>query len=80
VPQAKSPARGAVSAPQAGTHQTRDTHTCPSCSAAFVVTYEVHPGEPHQLVAVACPHCWKLDHVEVAEGAAIERAYRADKA
>jgi hypothetical protein len=44
------------------------------------VTYEVLPNEPRQLVAVACPHCWKLDRVEVAEGAAIERAYRADKA
>jgi hypothetical protein len=45
-----------------------------------VVSYELQPNEPSQLVAVACPHCWKLDRVEVGESAAIERAYRADKA
>jgi hypothetical protein len=58
----------------------RDRHQCPSCNGSFVVTYEVQPNEPNQLVAVACPHCWKLDRVEVGESAAIERAYRADKA
>ena len=72
------PAKGGKGS-ASGRH-ARDTHTCPSCQGTFVVTYEVLPNEPRQLVAVACPHCWKLDRVEVAEGAAIERAYRADKA
>jgi hypothetical protein len=67
------------SAPTAAQH-VRDTHQCPSCDGRFVVAYEMLANEPRQLVAVACPHCWKLDRVEVAEGAAIERAYRADKA
>lgn len=58
----------------------RDTHTCPACTGRFVVTYEALPNEPKQLVAVACPHCWEVDRVEVAEGAAIARTYRADKA
>jgi hypothetical protein len=57
----------------------QDAHSCPSCNQRFVVHYEVHPGEPSQLVAVACPHCWKVDRVEVSESAALERAYRADK-
>jgi hypothetical protein len=57
----------------------QDAHSCPSCSQRFVVHYEVHPGEPRQMVAVACPHCWKVDRVEVSESAALERAYRADK-
>lgn len=58
----------------------RDEHTCPSCSGRFVVTYELEPNDGKQLVAVACPHCWKLDRVEVAESAALSRAFRADKA
>lgn len=59
--------------------QARDTHQCPSCGGGFAVVYEVLPDEPRQFVAVACPHCWKLDRVEVGESAALEHGYHADK-
>jgi hypothetical protein len=70
-------ARGARSA--SGRH-ARDEHACPHCNGRFVVTYELEPNDGRQLVAVACPHCWKIDRVEVGESAAIARSYRADKA
>ena len=82
APMPKPPAAPARSGrgPSASGRHARDQHQCPSCNGSFVVTYELQPNEPSQLVAVACPHCWKLDRVEVGESAAIERAYRADKA
>ncbi len=57
----------------------RDTHQCPSCGGGFSVVYEFLPDEPRQFVAVACPHCWTLDRVEVGQTAALEQGYRADK-
>lgn len=75
VPAAPARPRGSAS----GRH-ARDEHACPNCSGRFVVSYELEPNDGRQLVAVACPHCWKVDRVEVAESAAISRAYRADKA
>jgi hypothetical protein len=59
--------------------ERRDTHRCPNCTQSYVVTYESGSNEPRQLVSVACPHCWKLDRVEVSENAAIAREYRAHK-
>ena len=75
APAAPARPRGSAS----GRH-ARDEHACPNCSGRFVVSYELEPNDGRQLVAVACPHCWKIDRVEVAESAAISRAYRADKA
>jgi hypothetical protein len=65
-------------APSAG-GERRDTHRCPHCSGAFAVTYEQVANEPRQLVSVACPHCWKVDRVEVSESAALAREYKAHK-
>jgi hypothetical protein len=59
--------------------ERRDTHRCPSCSQPFAVTYDMVPNEPRQLVSVACPHCWKVDRVEVSESAALAREYKAHK-
>ena len=79
APPAPAPASARHRASASGRH-ARDEHNCPNCNARFVVTYELEPNDGRQLVAVACPHCWKIDRVEVGESAAIARAYRADKA
>ncbi len=64
-------------APVAG--ERRDTHRCTTCERAFVVTYVALPNEPRETVAVACPHCWRVDRVEVGQNAALAKEYRADK-
>jgi len=58
----------------------RDQHVCEHCRAAYVVLYETRPDDVRQLVSVACPHCWKTNHVEVGSWAASGREYRAEKA
>jgi hypothetical protein len=57
-----------------------ERHVCQDCQQAFVVTYESQPGEAKVLAAVACPHCWKINRVEVGAWAAGGREYRAEKA
>jgi hypothetical protein len=57
-----------------------DRHVCGDCQQAFVVVYESQPGEARVLASVACPHCWKINHVEVGAWAATGRDYRAEKA
>jgi len=59
--------------------ERRDSYRCPHCSQPFSVTYESGANEPRQLVSVSCPHCWKVDRVEVSESAALSREYRAHK-
>ena len=53
---------------------------CDKCQKAFVVKYEAVPGESEASVAVACPHCWQVNRVLVAESAAEAMDYRAEKA
>jgi hypothetical protein len=53
---------------------------CEKCGEAFVVVYDAAPDEAEETVAVACPHCWKINHVLVGETAAETRDYRAEKA
>jgi hypothetical protein len=65
--------------PPPGPGERRDSHRCPHCAQPFTVTYESGGNEPRQLVSVACPHCWKVDRVEVSESAALSREYRAQK-
>lgn len=60
--------------------EQRDRYECQHCNGAFVVTYEAGGPGPQETVAVACPHCWKNNHVMVADEAALSRDYRADKA
>jgi hypothetical protein len=57
-----------------------DCWTCMDCGGAFRVLYEHHPGEAMVMAAVACPHCWKLNHIEIGSWAAEGRDYRAEKA
>ena len=57
-----------------------DRSTCQDCGGEFRVLYEHHPGESMVLVAVACPHCWKVNHIEIGSWAAEGREFRAEKA
>jgi hypothetical protein len=45
-----------------------------------VVVYERMPEEPKELAPIACPHCWRIDHIEIGEWAAAGRDYRSEKA
>jgi|SRR5687767_2995706 hypothetical protein len=58
----------------------RDRHTCGKCNKAFTVSYESQPDEPQERAAVACPHCWAMNHVLISESAAENHDYRAEKA
>jgi hypothetical protein len=57
-----------------------DHYACLDCGGGFVVLYEHHPTDSLVMAAVACPHCWKLNHVEIGSWAAEGRDYRAEKA
>jgi hypothetical protein len=57
-----------------------DRHTCGKCNKAFTVSYESQADEPQERAAVACPHCWALNHVLISESAAENHDYRAEKA
>jgi hypothetical protein len=67
-------------APAGSPTETRDRHVCEHCGQALLVVYELQPGEPKRLAPLACPHCWKVGHVEVGAWAAAGREYRAEKA
>jgi DNA-directed RNA polymerase subunit RPC12/RpoP len=58
----------------------RNTYQCEKCQKRFVVRYEGAPGEGEVSVPVACPHCWQVNHLLVAESAAEAMDYRAEKA
>lgn len=77
APRAGAPA---PRAPASRTGEQRGPSRCSKCGQGFVVVYEAAPDEPEETVAVACPHCWQVNHVLVAEGAAETRDYRAEKA
>jgi hypothetical protein len=57
----------------------RDTHVCEYCQGTVMVVYELRPGEPKTLAPVACPHCWKVGHVEIGSWAAAGGEYRSEK-
>lgn len=59
--------------------ERREEHACAICGQRFVVVYEAEPDEPLEEAPVACPHCWKVGHVQVARSASVGRDYRADK-
>jgi hypothetical protein len=59
--------------------EARDHHLCEHCGKAILVVYEQRSDEAKTLVAVACPHCWRIGHVEVGAWAAAGDEYRAEK-
>lgn len=60
--------------------EMRDTHVCGHCGQASLVVYELLPDEPKELAPLACPHCWKIGHVEIGAWAAAGGDYRSEKA
>ncbi len=60
--------------------EVRDQHVCEHCGKVVLVVYELRPDEGKALAALACPHCWKVGHVEVGAWAAAGHEYRAEKA
>jgi hypothetical protein len=43
------------------------------------VVYDVEDDEDQEMVSIACPHCWQMNHVLMAEAAAVTQAFRAEK-
>ena len=76
-----TPTSGGATPPAAtaSPSEARDRHLCEHCGNAVLVVYEHRPGEGKTLVAVACPHCWRIGHVEVGAWAAGGGDYRAEK-
>ena len=74
-----APAGAPDVSPQAPT-ETRDAHVCEHCGQPVVVVYELQPGESKELARLACPHCWKIGHVEIGAWAAAGGEYRCEKA
>ncbi len=78
---AASPDSGAApEGPARPSTEARDPHVCESCRQAVTVVYELQAGEPRTLVPLACPHCWKIGHVEIGAWAAAGGDYRSEKA
>ena len=73
-PQSLSPAHGA------GGAEKVDRYDCEGCSAPFEVIYASAPGERQEVCPVACPQCWHVNHVPIAEGAGATGDYRAQVA
>ncbi len=74
TPAAPSGNGGAPSAP-AGAR--KDSHECEECAAAFEVIFDQRAGEPEELCPVACPACWHVNKVPIAEAAGATGDYRA---
>ena len=54
-----------------------DRHQCEECAAAFEVIFDQQAGEPEELCPVACPACWHVNKVPIAEAAGATGDYRA---
>jgi hypothetical protein len=70
----------APGAPAAGPGgQRRDRHECSKCKKPYVIVYDTEAGEPTETVPVACPRCWQIDHVAVAQSAGLTADYKVEK-
>ncbi len=68
------------SVPSGSGSEQRDRYDCEGCSAPFEVVYSSAPGERQEVHPVACPQCWHVNHVPIAEGAGATGDYRAQAA
>src|SRR5688572_15649786 len=59
--------------------ERRDRHECSKCKKPYVIVYETEAGEPTETVPVACPRCWQIDHVAVAQSAGLTADYKVEK-
>jgi hypothetical protein len=57
--------------------EKKDRYACEGCSGAFEVVYVAAAGEREEVCPVACPQCWHVNHVPIAEGAGATGDYRA---
>jgi hypothetical protein len=78
-PAATAPATASAAHATAASGEARARHTCERCQQSFSVVYESRPGEGKTLAAVACPHCWELNHLEIGAWAAAGKDFRAEK-
>ena len=78
VPAAPRPARAPGPAVVGPRGERRDRHDCSKCSRSYVIVYEAETGEPTETVPVACPRCWQIDHVTVAQSAGMNSDYRVE--
>jgi hypothetical protein len=60
--------------------EVRESHHCEQCGKDWLVAFESRADEPRELAPVACPHCWRVGHVEVGAWAAAGGDYRAERA
>ena len=72
-----SPAPQGNEAPSAPAGARKDRHECEECAAAFEIIFDRLPGEPEELCPVACPACWHVNKVPIAEAAGATGDYRA---
>ena len=85
-PQAAPVAVAAAPAPQAAPQaappdtagEKTDSHVCEECAAAFNVVYDALAGESREMCPVACPACWHVNKVPIAEAAGATGDYRAE--
>ena len=75
---ASRPARAAGPAAVGASGQRRDRHSCSKCRKWYVIIYDAEAGEPTETVPVACPRCWQIDHVAVAQSAGINSDYHVE--
>lgn len=66
-----------ASAPAATAGQRHDQHACEECAVAFQVIFDASDGEPEELCPVACPACWHVNKVPIAEAAGATGDYKA---
>ena len=55
----------------------KDRHECEECAAAFEVIFDRLADEPEGLCPVACPACWHVNKVPIAEAAGATGEYSA---
>lgn len=71
-------APAAAASPPLAPGERRDRHQCEKCGRPFAVVYVIQPNEPKESAPVACPHCWCIKKVPIAEAAAYTNDYRAE--
>jgi DNA-directed RNA polymerase subunit RPC12/RpoP len=64
---------------QATPAESRVSVQCEKCRRPFAVFFEAAPDEVQRNAPVACPHCWHVNHIIVAERVAETRDYRTEK-
>jgi hypothetical protein len=78
TPRRPGPLRSATHAVVGPRGERRDRHECSKCRKPYVIVYETEANEPTETVPVACPRCWQIDHVTVAQSAGINSDYKVE--